>query len=134
MNKRNLIIKIISSIIALGLIITSFVFLSKREEAKHSGTITVELIDIDNTLLSTDEINFKKGDTLLGLLEANYEVEYQMETFGAFIIRIGDLYAPNRFETFIKIEVNGVMSSVGVSSIKLVDQMRITFRLTKVDT
>lgn len=133
MNKKNLILKIISSVVALGLIITAFFFISRREEAKHSGTITVEIINMENELLSSDEIDFKKGDTLLELLEANYDVEYQMEAFGAFIIKIDELYAPNRFDAFIKIEVNGVISSVGVSSIKLVDQMKITFRLTKVD-
>jgi len=132
MNRKNLIFKIIASIIALGLMITAFIVVAKKEGAKDSGTITIELVDLENNVLSTKNHDFKKGDTLFQILDNNYDLEYQNEVYGVFITKIDELYAPNRNEYFIKIEVNGEFSSVGVSQIKLEDQMIITFTLTKV--
>ena len=85
MLRKKLILKIIYSIIVLGLIITGFVMLAKREEAKDNGTITIELIDLENNVLSTKNHNYKVGDTLFKILDDNYDIEYENSVFGVYI-------------------------------------------------
>ena len=134
MLRKKLILKIIYSIIALGLIITVFVMLAKREEAKDNGTITIELIDLENNVLSTKNHNYKVGDTLFKILDDNYDIEYENSVFGVYIIKIDSLHAPNKNELFIKILVNDEFSTVGVSQIKLENKLKVTFILTRVET
>ncbi len=134
MLRKKLILKIIYSIIALGLIITVFVMLAKREEAKDNGTITIELIDLENNVLSTKSHNYKAGDTLFKILDDNYDIEYENSVFGGYIIKIDSLHAPNKNELFIKILVNDEFSTVGVSQIKLENKLKVTFILTRVET
>lgn len=134
MLRKKLILKIIYSIIALGLIITVFVMLAKREEAKDNGTITIELIDLENNVLSTKSHNYKAGDTLFKILDDNYDIEYENSVFGVYIIKIDSLHAPNKNELFIKILVNDEFSTVGVSQIKLENKLKVTFILTRVET
>lgn len=132
MKNKNLILKIILSIIALGLIVTSFIIISEKEKAKDNGVIIVELIDIDNKVISNKEINFKKGDNLLNLLEENYNLKYDSYIYGAYITKIGELDVTNNNEYFIRIDIDGVVSDRGVSQIKLVNNMKITFSLIKI--
>lgn len=132
MKNKNLILKIILSIIALGLIVTSFIIISEKEKAKDNGVIIVELIDIDNEVISNKEINFKKGDNLLNLLEENYDLKYDSYIYGAYITKIGELDVTNNNEYFIRIDIDGVVSDRGVSQIKLVNNMKITFSLIKI--
>jgi hypothetical protein len=132
MKNKNLILKIILSIIALGLIVTSFIIISEKEKAKDNGVIIVELIDIDNKVISNKEINFKKGDNLLNLLEENYDLKYDSYIYGAYITKIGELDVTNNNEYFIRIDIDGVVSDRGVSQIKLVNNMKITFSLIKI--
>lgn len=134
MLRKKLILKIIYSIIVLGLIITGFVMLAKREEAKDNGTITIELIDLENNVLSTEYHNYKAGDTLFKILDDNYDIEYENSVFGVYIIKIDSLHAPNKNELFIKILVNDEFSTVGVSQIKLENKFKVTFILTRVET
>lgn len=134
MLRKKLVLKIIYSIIALGLIITGFVMLAKREEAKDNGTITIELIDLENNVLSTKNHNYKAGDTLFKILDDNYDIEYENSVFGVYIIKIDSLHAPNKNELFIKILVNDEFSTVGVSQIKLENKLKVTFILTRVET
>lgn len=134
MLRKKLILKIIYSIIVLGLIITGFVMLAKREEAKDNGTITIELIDLENNVLSTEYHNYKAGDTLFKILDDNYDIEYENSVFGGYIIKIDSLHAPNKNELFIKILVNDEFSTVGVSQIKLENKLKVTFILTRVET
>lgn len=134
MLRKKLILKIIYSIIVLGLIITGFVMLAKREEAKDNGTITIELIDLENNVLSTKSHNYKAGDTLFKILDDNYDIEYENSVFGGYIIKIDSLHAPNKNELFIKILVNDEFSTVGVSQIKLENKLKVTFILTRVET
>lgn len=134
MLRKKLTLKIIYSIIALGLIITGFVMLAKREEAKDNGTITIELIDLENNVLSTEYHNYKAGDTLFKILDDNYDIEYENSVFGVYIIKIDSLHAPNKNELFIKILVNDEFSTVGVSQIKLENKLKVTFILTRVET
>lgn len=134
MLRKKLILKIIYSIIVLGLIITGFVMLAKREEAKDNGTITIELIDLENNVLSTEYHNYKAGDTLFKILDDNYDIEYENSVFGGYIIKIDSLHATNKNELFIKILVNDEFSTVGVSQIKLENKLKVTFILTRVET
>lgn len=134
MLRKKLILKIIYSIIVLGLIITGFVMLAKREEAKDNGTITIELIDLENNVLSTKNHNYKVGDTLFKILDDNYDIEYENSVFGGYIIKIDSLHATNKNELFIKILVNDEFSTVGISQIKLENKLKVTFILTRVET
>jgi hypothetical protein len=108
--------------------------LAKREEAKDNGTITIELIDLENNVLSTEYHNYKAGDTLFKILDDNYDIEYENSVFGGYIIKIDSLHAPNKNELFIKILVNDEFSTVGVSQIKLENKLKVTFILTRVET
>ena len=76
--KKNLIIKIILSVIAVGIIALSVYFLKDSFKPDYDGVITVEVINLDNEVVKSKEITFKENDELSVLIENNFNnVTYQ---------------------------------------------------------
>ncbi len=127
MNKKNL-ITIISSIIAVILIILLVIFITKPYKSKYDGTLKIELINIDDTIIKQKDIKFAKDNTLLELVEANFDNVLFKD---GMLLNIEYYKTPANYETFLCIYVDDIMSLVGLNEIKYEDGTVISFRITK---
>lgn len=128
MFKKNLIIKIILSVIALGVIILSVYLLKDSFKPTYDGTLTVEVVDLDNSIIKTKEIAFNEGDSLIDLISNNFDnVTYD----NGMIMSIEDFNTPNDWSKFLSIYVNDEMSNVGLADIVFTDGTKISLKITE---
>lgn len=128
MFKKNLIIKIILSVIALGVIILSVYLLKDSFKPTYDGTLTVEVVDLDNSIIKIKEIAFNEGDSLIDLISNNFDnVTYD----NGMIMSIEDFNTPNDWSKFLSIYVNDEMSNVGLADIVFEDGTKISLKITE---
>lgn len=126
--KKNLIIKIILSVIAVGIIALSVYFLKDSFKPDYDGVIMIEVINLDNEVVKAKEITFKENDELTILIENNFNnVTYQ----NGMIMSIEDYNTPADWSTFISIYVDNKMSEVGLSDIEFKDGTKISLIITE---
>ncbi len=126
MNKKNL-LAIVSSIIAVIAIILLIIFITKPYQAKYDGTIKIELIDLDDTVIKEKNIRFKENDTLLELVKTNFD---NVVFTDGMLLNIEDYVTPTNYETFLCIYVDNKISMVGLNEIKFSDGTVISFIIT----
>ena len=128
MFKKNLILKIVLSVIALGAVVLCVVLLHNSFKPDYDGIITVEVIDLDGSVINKKEIEFKENDQLMNLIEDNFNnVTYQ----NGMIISVEDYNTPSDWSTFISIYVNDEMSPVGLADIVFTDGTKISLIITE---
>lgn len=128
MFKKNLIIKIILSVIALGVIILSVYLLKDSFKPSYDGAITVEVIALDSSIIKTKEIAFNEGDSLIDLISNNFDnVTYD----NGMIMSIEDFNTPSDWSKFLSIYVNDEMSNVGLADIVFTDGTKISLKITE---
>ncbi|HOP56681.1 MAG TPA: DUF4430 domain-containing protein [Bacillota bacterium] len=106
-----------------------------------TGTITFELYDANDGLISQKTIAYEESDTLLGLLQENYTVycndadgnpddtcSYEY-TFGHYIVGIGDLDAYTDDTYYISFYINGQYSMTGIDDTPITDGYCYQFKL-----
>ena len=123
---RKLIIKIIVSIILIGIAIGTF-FIVNNLSNKDSGTINIKLYDINDNMISDNDINYKKEDKLIDILENNYTISTTNSTYGIVLLDIDDIKTDFK-TTYIAIYIDDKYSNYGVSGIKLYNGMKISFK------
>lgn len=96
--------------------------------ANSSGKIKVELVGLEGEVIEEETIKFKEGDTLIELISDEFE---NVVITDGMLMEIEDYKTPSNWETFISIYVNDKMSMVGISDIKLEDDMVVSLRITK---
>ena len=129
--KKELIIKIAVTLVSLIIVLLVGVFLLKGSVSKTKGIVTIEVVDINNQIVISDNINFKEGDTLVQLLKDNYELRIDDSYGFTFIYDINEVKTGH--DDFLAIYVNNEKSMVGVDQIELVDGSVISFRVTLID-
>lgn len=130
MNKKlNTILTIVISFIVVIGIIIAFIVINNQSSAKTNGTVTIELMDLSERLVSSKKIEFNEEDTLVILVKENYDNVY---------IENNMLLAIENFTTdtanwshYISILVNGEYSMEGINNIELTNGMIITFKLVE---
>lgn len=128
MFKKNLIIKIILSVVALGLVVLSVFLLKDSFKPDYDGIITVEVIDLDGNVIKKEEITFNEGNILTELISDNFNnVTYQ----NGMIMSIEDYTTPSDWSSFLSIYVDDKMSEVGLSDIKFVNGTKISLIITE---
>ena len=123
---RKLIIKILVSLILIGIAIGTF-FIINHISNSGSGRINIKVYDINETMVSDKDIEFKKDDKLIDLLEKNYTIRTSSSTYGLILYDI-DSIKTDFTTTYIAIYIDDKYSNYGISSIKLYDGMRISFK------
>ena len=128
--RKNILIKIIITAV-LVLIGTAAILIIKHIDkektiAKAQGTITIELVDLDNNKTSK-EFKYYEGDTLWSIMEKNYEVRYTTTQYGIFLYDIDEIKTDG-IHTYIAIYLDDVYSSKGISYIELKDGLLISLR------
>ncbi len=128
MFKKNLILKIVLSVIALGVVVLCVVLLHNSFKPDYDGIITVEVIDLDGSVINKKEIEFKENDQLMNLIEDNFNnVTYQ----NGMIMSVEDYNTPSDWSTFISIYVNDEISPVGLADIVFTDGTKISLIITE---
>ena len=116
---------IIVCALCVALLSTIFV-INKVNKAKSDGVIIVEVIDKNDNLIKSKNIEFKEGDILLDLVKNNFSgVQTQSFSYGEIILSIEGITTD--FNTsYFSILVNGEASMVGISQIELKDGIKIS--------
>ena len=130
MLKKKLILKIVLSVVALGLIALSVYLLKDSFKPSYDGIVIVEVIDLDGSVIKEKEILFKEQDLLVDLISNNFEnVTYN----DGMIMSIENFTTPADWSKFISIYVNDEMSNVGLKDIVFVDGTKISLIVTEFD-
>ncbi len=105
-----------------------FLLVGCSSQTEGSGEIKVELVALDGSLIKEESINFDSDDTLVELITDEFN---NVVIENGMLMEIEDYKTPSNWETFISIYVDGKMSMVGISDIKLEDNMVVSLRITK---
>lgn len=128
MFKKKLILKIILSIVALGVIILCVVLLRNSFKPSYDGKLTIEVVGLDGVVIKEKEVEFNANDALMDLIKDNFEnVTYQ----NGMIMSIENYQTPIDFQTFLSVYVDDKMSEVGLSEVKFVDGTKISLIITE---
>ena len=130
--RKQTIIKIIITILLLGICISSVLLFNKyvkdKAISKELGKITIELVDFDGSK-STKEFSYKEGDSVWSILKDNYQVTYKETQFGIMVSEIDNIIT-DFTTTYIAIYVNDEYSNYTVSNIPIKDGLIVSFRAT----
>lgn len=132
MKSKDLLFKIIISIVALAIIIGAFFIVYKRQESVESGQVTIEIIDKDNEIVDTKNVYFKAKETMFEIVTKEFDIQYEKSSLGRFITKVGPIEASLNSDYFIQISVDDKISSTGIDGIKPVDGIKLTFKLVKI--
>lgn len=128
MFKKKLILKIILSIVALGVIILCVVLLRNSFKPSYDGKLTIEVVGLDGVVIKEKEVEFNTNDALMDLIKDNFEnVTYQ----NGMIMSIENYQTPIDFQTFLSVYVDDKISEVGLSEVKFVDGTKISLIITE---
>ena len=128
MKDKKKLVTIILAVVAALALIPAIIFVTNHYQSKADGTIIVEIIDFDGeTVIKSKDIDFKKGDTLVELVEDNFtNVTYD----NGMLMSIEDYVTPADWSSFISIYVDDEMSMVGISQIEFKDGTKISLIYT----
>lgn len=128
MKKKTIATVVLSIVAAVGLGVASY-FIYDSFTAKSDGSITVEIIKLDGDKANEKEISFNNGDSLVALLEDNFD---NVIIEDGMLMSIDVLTTPEDWSTFICIYVDNEMSNVGILDIRFTDGTLISFVDTEV--
>ncbi len=124
------------------LLIVSLVLVGcgNRVTATGLGTVTFELYDQNDVLVTSKSVDFYEGDTLLGLLQDNFTVYCPEEdgeastacdytpTYGIFLMGLDDIQAFDSNTEYLAFYINDEYATTGVDGAAIVDGYKYTFK------
>ena len=128
MKKINIILTSVISFLCLAALIVVVVIKNTEQKAKGDGTIIVELLDIDNSMIKSKDIIYFENDTLTQLITDNFD---NVVFDKGMLMEIENYKTPADWSTFICVYVNGEMSMVGISDIVIANGMKISLIITE---
>lgn len=120
--------KIVLTIISLLVLVLGSLYLSNNFTSKTQGDVLIELIDIEGNITDSRQIDYQKGDTLVSLVESNYD---NVLIENGMLLTIEDFETASDWSTFISIYVNNEMSMVGINDIEFDDDTKVSFVMTE---
>lgn len=131
MNKKKLILTIVSAILAVAVLVACFIIASSVIKAQGDGTISVEVVALDGNIMREKDIVFYEGDTLQKLIEENFEgVVFEDTGYGPFLKEIEGYVTPADWSSYISVYVDDTYSEVGIGDIVFVDGTVISLRIS----
>lgn len=106
-------------------------FVLREKKVDSDGYVTIEVVDVDETVVKSKKIAFKEGDTLIQIVKENFDNVLITEDSSPMIMNIETLVTPSDWSKFISIYVNDEMSMVGISQITFEDGDKISFIFTE---
>ena len=120
--------KIVLTIISLLVLVLGSLYLTNNFTSKTKGDVLIELIDIEGNISDSRQIEYQEGDTLVSLVESNYD---NVLIENGMLMTIEDFEIASDWSTFISIYVNDEMSMVGINDIKFDDNTKVSFIMTE---
>jgi hypothetical protein len=124
MNKMK---KLLVTVVAVIVLALGVVAISSNFTSKGLGEIQVELVDLEGNKESKT-IVFNEGDTLVSLIEENYD---NVVIEDGMLMSIEDFTTARDWSTFISINVDDEMSMLGIKEIEFTDGTKISFIMTE---
>ena len=124
----NIILTSIISFLCLAALIVVVIIKNTDEKAKGDGTIIVELLDVDNSMIKSKDIIYYDGDVLTQLITDNFD---NVVFDSGMLMEIENYKTPADWSTFICVYVDGEMSMVGISDIVIANGMKISLIITE---
>lgn len=107
-----------------------------EENQETSSSVAVDsedqvaiTVSANSENLSTEDVPFDEGDTLLEVMEENFDIETEDSEYGAFITAIDDYAQDDDQNLYWLFNVNDEMASVGASEYVLADDDQIDWYL-----
>lgn len=119
--------KVLVTVVAAIVLVVGVFVIKDNFTSTAVGKIQVELVDLEGNA-RTKSIAFEEGDTLVSLIESNYE---NVVIEDGMIMTIEDFTTASDWSTFISIYVNDEMSMVGIKEIEFTDGTKISFIMTE---
>ena len=126
--KKNNILKLVLTIVALAAIVSVVILIGRGFSSKSDGTITVEVVALDGSIIKSKDIDFNEGEKLADLIQSNFD---NVVIEGTMIMAIEDYTTPSDWSTFLSIKVDGVESMVGITEIEFTDGTKISLVITE---
>lgn len=131
--RKNILIKVLITVFFLSLAIAALIT-SKQIEKKNAvsqdvGTITIEIVTLDNKV-NKREFNYKEGDSVWSIIKENYIVRYSETQTGVWLYDIDDVKT-DFTTTYLAIYVDDVYSNYTIDGIKIKDGLVVSLRETK---
>lgn len=109
------------------MLLVSLMFAGCSNE-NDKNTFTINVFDIDSTLLGSKEIELTEGLTAFDALKANFNVKYSESEYGPYLQSInGSIQDPNYY---LAIYENGQMASTGIDGLTLDNNDVFDFKVT----
>lgn len=125
------ILTICLALVAIIGITVGLALLIKGKKADADGFVTIEVVDLDKTVVKSKKIGFKEGDTLIQIVKDNFDNVVITDAISPMIMEIETLVTADDWSKFISISVNDVEAETGISGIALKDGDKISFILTE---
>ena len=131
--RKNILIKVLITVFFLSLAIAALIT-SKQIEKKNAvsqdvGTITIEIVTLDNKV-NKREFNYKEGDSVWSIIKENYIVRFSETQTGVWLYDIDDVKT-DFTTTYLAIYVDDVYSNYTIDGIKIKDGLVVSLRETK---
>ena len=129
MNKKKLILSIGVSLLLIAVMVIGIYFVSKPFTSEYDGVITVEVVNLENDIIKSKEIEFNKGDKLRDLVSSNFENFVVEESeYGAYILKIEDIVNDDNLFIYIAIYVNDEYANSGLDTLEFSNGDKISFK------
>ena len=129
MNKKKLVLSVVLSVVLVVVMLTVIYFTTKEFTPDYDGTITVEVIGLDNEVVKSKEIEFRQGDKLIDLVAANFDnFIVEDSEYGAYILNIENIIKAEDSYLYVAIYINGEYASSGIDTLEFNDSDKITFK------
>ena len=128
MKESKTLVKIIATLVALAVIVFAGIKIKDTYLVKYDGKIEIEVIDLNNVEVKKKQIRFKEGDTLVKLIEDNFDNVLFKD---GMLMNIETLETPADWASFICVYVDGKMSEVGIEQIAFTDGTKISLIMTE---
>ncbi len=137
-------LRIAYTFLALAFIVGLFYILYDDNEATGQGSIEITVYDQSGTVASSESHLFYEGDTLFKVMDRHYDLtcadaQYNPDnscdtTFSGrhILLGINDVES-DWTNTFLYLEVNGVMATRGVDEVELEDNFDYAFYVRNVN-
>ena len=124
---RNLIFKIVVSILLIATVIITLV-LANKNEVKNDEIYNVNIVVSNREeTIRDDNYQVKSDVTLFNLLDTNYDIVYDETIYGVRLLGIDTIITDFK-SSYIAIYVDNKYSNYGISNIKLYDGIKISFK------
>ena len=132
MKKKKLIFSIVVSLVLATLLAVLVYLATKPYEVEYDGMITVEVVNVDGSVVKSKEIGFKEGDKLRDLIASNFDnFVIEESEYGAYVTAIESISQNDNEFVYVALFFDNDYSILGLDSLEFKDGSTISFKAEK---